>query len=117
MYSAANEYQNCWDGSFDELGERPIQSSQYKCTLSWLLDGVFLSDTDSWSGTLQKGTVNIIVSALRLSHPSSINAVRDAAVRKCERSARAQACPLRICSMVWGINSCSKVFISRYRSL
>ena len=49
---------------------------------------------------------------------SIINAVRDAAVRKCERSVRAYACPLSIiCSLVWSINSLSKVFIYIHRSL
>ena len=71
MYSAANEYQHCWYGSCGEL------ENQYNCTLSWLLDGIFLNDTGGGTCMLQKGTI------------SSINAVRDAAVRKCERSARA----------------------------
>ena len=44
----------------------------YNCTLSWLLDGVFLNDTGDGTGTSQKDTVTIIVSALRLSHPSSL---------------------------------------------
>ena len=35
------------------------------------------------------------VSSIKLD-VSSINAIRDAAVRKCERSARASACPLRV---------------------
>ena len=45
---------------------------------------------------ITKGNCEHLVSALRLSHPSSLmyrvgptNAVRDAAVRKCDRSARA----------------------------
>ena len=53
------------------MNYRPVQESQYNRTLSWLLDGIFLNDTGDGTGTLQKGTVKIIVSALPLYHLSS----------------------------------------------
>ena len=71
------------------MNKRPVQESQYNCTLSWLLDVISLNDTEGGTGTLQKRTAKIpSISFINL-FASSINAVRDAAVRKCERSARA----------------------------
>ena len=91
MYSAANEYQHSWEGRCDGLASCPGESVQYyNSTLSLILDGIFLNDNAG-----QVENCEHTVSVLRLSRPSSlmyrasINAVRDAAVRKCECSARA----------------------------
>ena len=57
------------------------------------MDGIFLNDTGGETGIFTKGNCEhyskrlTSVSSIKLD-ASSINAVRDAAVRKCERSVR-----------------------------
>ena len=95
VYSAANEYQHCCDDSCDELASCPGQSVQLHSTLAF---GCHLSERHRRRYSLDRYITKrncehyskrlTSTSSIKLD-VSSIDAVRDAAVRKCGCSARA----------------------------